>query len=77
MPEVLEARAAYKQAEKDAVALRARARVRLGRTVLQERKRLNRGQKEVAEELGVVVEQVRRWETEWRKWELEHPGEEP
>lgn len=77
MPEVLEARAAYEQAQQDAIDLRTRARIRLGRTVLQERMRLKRGQKEVAVELGVVVEQVRRWETEWRKWQREHPGQEP
>ena len=77
MPETIAARAAYKQAEKDAIALRTRARVRLGRTVLAERTELKKTQQEAADELKIVVEQVRRWETEWRRWQEAHPGQEP
>jgi len=77
MPDVLEARSAYEQAQKDAIDLRARARLRLGRASLTERKRLHHSQQDVADTLGVVVEQVRRWESEWRKWEAAHPGQEP
>jgi hypothetical protein len=77
MPEVLEARAAYKSAEQQAIEIRRRARVRLGRTCLEERTKLHKKQQDVAGELRVGVEQVRRWEAEWREWQREHPGEEP
>jgi DNA-binding transcriptional regulator YiaG len=77
MPDVLEARSAYEQAQKDAIALRASARLRLGRASLRERTELHHSQQDVADTLGVVVEQVRRWETEWRKWQEAHPGQEP
>jgi hypothetical protein len=77
MPEVLAARDAYKEAELQAIDIRTRARVRLGRTSLQERTRLRKTQDDVAKELGVVVEQVRRYEADWRKWQAERPGEEP
>ena len=77
MPEVLEARAAYKAAELEAIDIRFRARVRLGRACLQGRKSLHKTQQQTADELGVVVEQVRRWEAEWREWQRERPHEEP
>jgi hypothetical protein len=77
MPEVLAARDAYKEAERLAIEIRARARIRLGRASLEERTRMRKGQGDVARELGVVVEQVRRYEADWRKWQAEHPGEEP
>ena len=59
------------------VDLRTRARARFGRAVLTERKALGRTQKQAADELGVVVEQVRRYEAEWRDWQKQHPGQEP
>jgi DNA-binding transcriptional regulator YiaG len=77
MPEVLEARAAYKAAELEAIDIRYRARLRLGRACLQERRALHKTQQNVADELGVVVEQVRRWEAEWREWQRKHPDEGP
>jgi DNA-binding transcriptional regulator YiaG len=77
MPEVLAARAAYKAAERQAIEIRRHARLRLGRAALEERKALDKTQQDVAKELGVGVEQVRRWETEWREWQRDHPGEEP
>lgn len=77
MPEVEAARAAYEQAQLDAIELRRRARVLLGRASLQERTKLGKKQQAVATESKVVVEQVRRWEAEWREWERQHPGEEP
>ena len=67
MPEVLEARRAYKQAEKDALAMRARARALLGLAVVRE---LEKGstQDQVAASLGVVTEQVRRYRQAYRDW---------
>jgi len=57
--------------------IRTRARARLGRTVLAERKAQRKTQQQAADELDVVVEQVRRYEAEWRDWQKKHPGEEP
>jgi hypothetical protein len=77
MTETLEAQRDYKRADREAIALRTRARARLGRTVLLERKRQHKTQDDAARELGVVVEQVRRYEAEWRKWQEAHPDELP
>jgi hypothetical protein len=74
VPEVLEAREAYKQAEQDALALRARARARLGRAVVL----ANRGGaslEHIARELDVATEQVRRYRQAYRDWLRDHPGE--
>jgi hypothetical protein len=74
MPEVLEAQAEYKQADKDAAALRFRARARLGHAVVREREK-GKTQPEIASALRVVVEQVRRYEAAYRDWLRDHPGE--
>ncbi len=76
MPEVLEARRAYKQAEKDALAMRARARALLGMAVQRE---LDKGstQDQVAASLGVVTEQVRRYRQAYRDWLDDHNGQSP
>jgi hypothetical protein len=68
MPEVLEAKAAYKQADLDAAHIRFRARARLGRAVARERAK-GKTQPEIAKELEVVVEQVRRYEAAYKEWE--------
>jgi len=57
--------------------IRTRARAKLGRAVLAERKAQRKTQQQAADELEVVVEQVRRYEAEWRDWQKKHPGEEP
>lgn len=57
--------------------LRKRAMAKMGRTVLAERKALGKTQQKAADDLGIVVEQVRRYEAEWHRWQREHPGEEP
>lgn len=75
MPEVADAYRAYKQADQDALLMRARARARLGRTVSEERKRNGTTQPAVADKLGVVPEQVRRYEAAYRAWLKEHPDE--
>lgn len=74
MPEVLEARAAYKQADKDALELRARARARLGLAVVREREK-GSTQPAIAEVLEVVPEQVRRYEAAYKAWKKAHPNE--
>jgi hypothetical protein len=57
--------------------LRERARARLGRTVLEERTAKGKTQDDAARELGIVVEQIRRYEAAWRAWQRVHPDEEP
>lgn len=76
MPEVLEAQRAYKQANRDALAMRARARAQLGQAVVRE---LDSGstQDQVASRLGVVTEQVRRYRQAYRDWLRDHNGEQP
>jgi len=75
MPEVLQAQAAYKQAELDALKIRFRARATLGEAILAERKRTRATQSDVAKELGVVAEQVRRYEAACREWARKYPEE--
>jgi hypothetical protein len=73
MPEVLAARDAYKQADLDALEMRFRARARLGQAVATERGK-GSTQPEIAEQLEVTVEQVRRYEAAYRDWLKEHDG---
>jgi len=75
MAEVLEAHRAYKQADLDALAMRARARARLGLAVENELKKPGQTQERVAKNLGVVAEQVRRYRQAYRDWLRDHPGE--
>ena len=75
MPEVLEAQRAYKRADEEALKLKFRARAYLGLAVLRHRQKTGDTQAEVAEELGVVSEQVRRYEAAYRRWQKEHPDE--
>ena len=74
VPEVLEAREAYKQAEKDALALRARARIRLGQAVVVANER-GHSLEHIARQLEVATEQVRRYRQSYRDWQDAHPGE--
>jgi Homeodomain-like domain len=76
MPELLAERDAYKQADLDALAMRFRARARLGRGVARERRK-GATQPEIAEQLDVTVEQVRRYEAAYRLWLKENEGTEP
>lgn len=71
----VEAYRAYKQADEDALKLRFRARARLGATILRERRELQATQDQAAERLGVVTEQVRRYERAYRDWQKEYPDE--
>lgn len=75
VPAVLEARDAYRQAEKDAIALRARARIRLGHAVVVANERDGYSLEHIARELKVATEQVRRYRQTYRDWRREHPDE--
>lgn len=74
MAEVLEAHRAYKQADEDALAMRARARALLGLAVVNETAR-GSTLTAIAASLGVVDEQVRRYRQAYRDWLRDHPGE--
>lgn len=74
VPEVLEAREAYKKAELEARAMRARARARLGHAVVLANRRGNSFEK-IARELKVATEQVRRYRQSYLDWQQEHPNE--
>jgi transposase len=75
MPGVLTAHQAYKQADEDALAMRARARARLGREILDARAQ-GTSQESIARRLGVTREQVRRYQQAYRDWVRDNPGEE-
>lgn len=75
MPATLEAYRAYKQADEDALKLRFRARAQLGAVILRERTAEGHTQDQAAEALGVVTEQVRRYERAARDWAKQYPGE--
>ena len=75
MPAAVEAYGAYKQTDLDALKMRFRARARLGAVILRERTAVRATQDDVAAELGVVTNQVRRYEAAYRAWQKEHPDE--
>ena len=75
MPVVVEEYRSYKQTDLDALKMRFRARARLGAVILRERKARNATQDDVAAELGLVTNQVRRYEQAARQWAKEYPGE--
>ena len=75
MPASKEAYSEYKQTDLDVMKMRLRARARLGAVILRERTAAKATQDEVADELGVVVNQVRRSEASLRQWQREYPDE--
>ncbi len=75
MPEVLAARDAYKQADKDALEMRFRARARLGAAVEAELTKPGVTQEAIAKNLGVVAEQIRRYRQAYQDWLAKHPDE--
>lgn len=74
VPEILEAHDAYRQAEADALLLRARARARLGRMIDQVNKERGVSLESMARDLGVAREQVVRYRETYRNWDRDHPG---
>ena len=75
MPEVLEARDAYRRAEADARLLRARARAKLGREIDQANRIGGKSLDSIARELNVALNQVLRYRETYRTWDRDHPGE--
>jgi hypothetical protein len=74
VPEVLDARDAYRRAETEARLLRARARARLGREIDQANKKQDVSLEAMARELGVALTQVLRYRDTFRTWDRDHPG---
>jgi hypothetical protein len=74
MTQVLEARQAFDNARAEASATIGRKRALLGRAMIAARKN-GESQASIARELGVVTEQVRRYEQAYRDWCRDHPGE--
>jgi FixJ family two-component response regulator len=74
MPEVLEAHRAYKQTDLDALAMRWRARAKLGLAVIEQ---VAKGStlEAIADGLEVSSEQVRRYRQAYRDWVRDHPGQ--
>jgi transposase len=66
MGDVVEARQAYEQAQKDARALIERARLNLGRAI-HDARREDVSQDAIAKKLGLTREQVRRFQREYEK----------
>jgi hypothetical protein len=75
MTQVLEARQAFDAARAEATAAIDRKRALLGLAMIQARKNGSESQASIARELGVVTEQVRRYEQAYRDWLRDHPGE--
>jgi DNA-binding transcriptional regulator YiaG len=75
MPLAVEAQREYKQADLEALKMRFRARARLGKVVLEERRKEGLTQGQAAELLHVVTEQVRRYERAYRDWVEKFPDE--
>jgi predicted XRE-type DNA-binding protein len=75
MTAVLEARQAFDDARKQASAMVARKRAQLGLAMIQARETRRESQASIARKLGIVTEQVRRYEQAYRDWVEDHPGE--
>jgi len=75
MPASVQAYSEYKKTDLDVMKMRFRARARLGAVILRERTTAKTTQDEVAAQLGIVVNQVRRYEASFRQWQKDHPDE--
>lgn len=75
MTAVLEARKAFDDAREQASALVARKRALLGLAMIRAREKGGESQASIARSLGVVTEQVRRYEQAYRDWVRDHPDE--
>ena len=75
MTQVLEARQAFDDARAEASATVARKRALLGLAMIRAREKGGESQASIARSLGVVTEQVRRYEAAYREWLRDHPGE--
>jgi DNA-binding transcriptional regulator YiaG len=75
MTQVLEARQAFDDARAEATATIARKRALLGLAMIRAREQGKESQASIARQLGVVTEQVRRYEQAYRDWLRDHPDE--
>jgi len=75
MPASVQAYSDYKRTDLDVMKMRFRARARLGAVILRERSAAKATQDDVAAQLGIVVNQVRRYEASYRQWQKDHPDE--
>jgi hypothetical protein len=75
MTAVLEARQAFDDARAEASATIARKRALLGLAMIRARETRKESQTSIARQLGIVPEQVRRYEQAYRDWVRDHPGE--
>jgi hypothetical protein len=75
MTAVLEARREFDDARAEASATIARKRALLGLAMIQAREKGGESQASIGRSLGIVTEQVRRYEQAYRAWLKEHPGE--
>lgn len=75
MTEVLEARKAFDDARVEASAKVARKRAQLGLAMIRARETRQESQASIARSLGIVTEQVRRYEQAYRDWVRDHEGE--
>jgi predicted transcriptional regulator len=75
MPEVLEAHRAYKKTDADALLMRFRGRAQLGLAVVRQLEKPGATIVQIAGELGVTDEQVRRYRQAYRDWLRDHPDE--
>jgi hypothetical protein len=75
MTQVLEARRAFDNAREQASEMVARKRALLGLAMIRSREKGSESQASIARALGIVTEQVRRYEQAYRDWVRDHPGE--
>lgn len=74
MTAALAAREAYNQAQVDARLMTFRARARLGLEV-ERWHAAGKSYEDIADEFGVVTQQVRRYREAYHDWLRDHPGE--
>ena len=75
MTEVLEARRAFDNARAEASATVARKRAQLGLAMIEAREKGGESQATIARKMGIGTQQVRAYESAYRDWLRDHPGE--
>lgn len=75
MTQVVEARQAFDDARAEASATIARKRALLGLAMIRAREKGGESQASISRQLGIVTEQVRRYEQAYRDWVRDHPDE--
>jgi ribosome-binding protein aMBF1 (putative translation factor) len=75
MTRVLEARRAFDDTRAEAKEMVDRARAKLGLSMIEARQKDGESQTTIAAKMGLGVQQVRDYESAYRKWADKHPGE--